>query len=184
MNYFSHPHRFRKFGFSALELTAVVLVMLILSMIAAAGVQMIGRQDPVSHSARRLVHAFGTARSYAIAHNSTYTVQIDMDHYNFWIDETTQNAAVLTAKVIRPQPLDRKMVFDQVLRGAMSTSVEGLHTVRFFPDGSSDDLSLMLRRADADGTNERNISTVRIYGPTGQTRIFENRRLEPSIGSL
>ncbi|MEN6625843.1 MAG: GspH/FimT family protein [Candidatus Sumerlaeia bacterium] len=170
-------------GFSALELTAAILIILILSITGMAGVRFIGIHDRTEQSARRLTHAFSTARSMAIANNSTYTVRIDMAHRNYWIDETTVGLQTIAAKVVRPELLEQGVVIDTFLYGT-TVNTDPARVVRFFADGSSDDVTIMMCNETDDRGDASNFYTVRVYGPTGQCRVFEKQRLEPSVGTL
>lgn len=171
-------------GFSALELALAILILSIMTIIGMVSLRMAGQYDRVHQSASRLQHAFSVARSMAIANNSTYTVWIDMTHHNFWVDETYMNGQTIAAKVVHPQLLEANVAIDTFIYGTVTTNIEAVRPVRFFADGSCDDVTIMLRNDGDSASNPKNIDTIRVYGPTGQTRLFENERREPTTSPL
>ncbi len=180
---FRHLHGHLRGGYTALELAAVVLIIMVLTLGSLAGVRHIGYREPVEQNARRLAQAFAGARSYAIANNSTFTVRIDLARRNFWIDETSPAGATIQPKVTRPELLDPTVAVEQFIYGAL-VNESPQHSVRFFADGSSDDVSIVLRRAEENPADEKDVSTVRLYGPTGQSKVFHGRRLTPALSPL
>ena len=61
----------------------------------------------------------------------------------------------------------------------LTTSTQTGLPIRFFPDGSCDDVRVTLRLGDASSTV---FYAVRVYGPTGQSRVLSN--VDPTTGSL
>jgi Tfp pilus assembly protein FimT len=167
-------------GFSSVEFIGAVVISMVLSVIAVAGYRIYQRDLPLREGARRLAHTFSTARAFAISNNSVYTVQIDRQYHNFWIDETNAVGVPILPKVTRPEPLDDRVRINDILFGANSAvGVASLTPVRFFSDGSSDDVRVFMNLADVQTTDSASICTVRLYGPTGQSRIFEGEWLLP-----
>jgi Tfp pilus assembly protein FimT len=175
---FSHPHGRRWRGFSTIELFAVVVITLILSVIAVAGYRVYQHQMPVKYTAQRMVHSFSVARAFAISQNTVYAVQIDPVHRNYWIDQTDQNGAPQVPKVVSPELIDAQVDIDSVQFSLGQPVINGpVISIRFFPDGSSDDVHVFFRMKVDDATVPFSIFTVRLYGPTGESRLFENQRL-------
>ncbi|MCE5229201.1 prepilin-type N-terminal cleavage/methylation domain-containing protein [bacterium] len=174
----------RRRGFTALEVTAAVLIILILAAVGMAGVKLIGHRDRVDESARRLVHAFSVARAMAIGNNTTYTVRIDSTHRNFWLDETSVTGETIAAKVIRPELFEQNVIIDKFIYGPITVNFEEVRPVRFFADGSSDDVTIQMRNNFDSASNPANIDTIRVYGPTGQCKLFLNERREPSASAV
>lgn len=167
-----------RLGFTTVEFIGVMVISLILGTIAMAGFRLYQKELPVKYAARRIVHAFATARAFAIAHNSVYTVQIDRVHRNFWIDETDQVGRPTAPKVTRPEPIDERIEIEAIqFTQTAPVALTDVASVRFFPDGSSDDLRIFMKLELADALDDNNIYSVRLYGPTGQSRVFENQRL-------
>lgn len=163
-----------------MELFAALVVSLILTLVAIAGYRVYQRQMPVKYTAQRLVHSFSAARAFAIAHNDIFCVQYDPVRRNFWIDQTDETGLPVVAKVVRPEVIDEKVAVDglQFAQGPQVQSGPAI-PIRFFPDGSSDDVRIYLRMKADDPATSESIYTVRLYGPTGQSRLFERRRLAP-----
>lgn len=173
-------------GFTVTEMMVAVLISVILGAIAISGFTLYERTAPVDHVGRRLTYLFSVARTQAITNNQYYTVQIDMAQNMAWLDETDESGNILVPKVMHPEHFDAGVEIYRIMRG---TSVIYPATVGpdpvtqvgalFAPDGSSDDLRIFISRVDADVTNARNVDTVRLYGPTGQSRNFEKTVLMP-----
>jgi len=171
-------------GFSMVELIAVIVIGLILASVAMAGVRIYERDLPVRQQASRLVKAFASARSFAIANNSFFAVQYSPELGIFWIDETDAGGGPLVHKVMRPESIDDKVAVDAIFFGANAADLnQDRLSILFRPDGSSDDVRIFLRMLGAAATDATQTHTVRLYGPTGQARVFENQRLEPTAAT-
>ena len=165
-------------GFSALEFVTAVVISMILATIAFSGLRLYEQDLPARALAKRINHAFSSARAFAIAQNAIYSVQLDLEHGNFWIDETDGLGNPVVPKVVRPEPFDEKVQIESVLFGLNPADPsQGPIPIRFLPDGSSDDVTIYLKLLEATGDDPRQIQTVRLYGPTGMSKVFENVRL-------
>lgn len=168
----------RRRAFTSVELMGAVVLSMILSVVAITSYRLYERELPVKYAARRLSHAMATARTMAVANSSIYTVQIDRAYHNFWIDETDEFGQPTVAKVVSPESLDPKVQIDGVQFGSTDSSLyNNVTSVRFFSDGSSDDVSVTLKMLADNAQDPKNIFTVRLYGPTGQSKVFERQRL-------
>ena len=147
---------------------AIVLSM-ILTVVAFAGYRVYEREMPTKFMARRLTSTFSMARASAIAHNSTFTVKIDRKHENFWLDETTAGGAILVPKVTSPEQFDEKVEIKSIIFGQNSATTAEVTHIHFYADGSSDDVNLALILKGQSGANTY---TVRLYGPTGLSRVI------------
>ena len=164
-------------GFSSIEFFAAAVIGMILTVVAVAGYRVYQRQMPVKFTAQRLVHGFSAARAFAVAHNSYFTLQLDLGHRTFWIDQVDATGAPVAPKVVNPEMLDEKVAVEGVQFGQNPPPPNIIVPIRFFPDGSSDDVHIFLRMKADNAAADANIFTVRLYGPTGMSRLFENRRL-------
>jgi hypothetical protein len=166
-------HRRRNRGFTALELLGAMVLSLILLTVGMAGFRLYERELPLSGAAGRLTHGLATARTMAIARNSTFTVVIDRRFNHYYIDETDRFGGVLAPQVVAPESFGEQVIVESIL--PLNASVV---RARFFPDGSSDELYIHMKLANRVNSNdEADVTTVRLYGPTGQSRVFENQRL-------
>lgn len=170
-------------GYSVMELLTVIMVGLIVSVIGFSGFQIYERRLPARSSALRFSYALSTARTFAISRNGFYRVVLDLDNENFWIDELADPADTsfgeYRPKVVSPERIDERARIEGVLQtgsGAVQTS--GFQRFVFRPDGSSDrDARIYFFNRGEDTTLERNIYTVRLYGPTGVNEVFDRQRL-------
>lgn len=170
-------------AFSMIEFLGALVVSGIVSSMALVGYRVYERELPVRHAASRLSHAFATARAYAIAQNAIYAVRIDRRYKNFWIDQVTTAGVIQRAKVTRPEPIDDNVVIDDVWFGlSPAGAAADPLTFRFLSDGSSDDGRVFFVLDGKDPAVGTNVYTVRIYGPTGQSKVFANQRLETTTG--
>lgn len=175
---FIRPGRRRR-GFSALEFMTALVVGSILTVIAVSAYQIYEREMPVRHAARRLSHAFSAARAFAVSNDSTYAVRISEPYNNFWIDETDELGYPIQPKVTSPEPFGDQVAIDGIMFGENLTTDALAVPVLFYPYGNSDDVRVFLHLKGTDPGNERNIYTVRLYGPTGQSTVFDGQRLMP-----
>lgn len=171
-------------AFTTVEFMGVMVIAMVLSVIAFAGFHIYKKEMPVKGDAERINYAFANARAQAIANNGYYSVNFDIANHNFWLDETDSAGNTTVHKVTSPEKLNDKVVIDDVLFGLNPAPVQdGIISVLFSPDGSSDDASFYLRLSSADPQVAANIVTVRLYGPTGLSKVFENQRLASHVTS-
>lgn len=167
----------RRAGFTSMELVVALIVAMILATVGAAGYYVYQREAPVAYAAKRLSYAAATARSYAIVNNAPYALQIQAQYngnmvQNYWIDELDDTASqVVSRMVTNQQPMGQKVYLVGAAYGGVESSYTDSLTVKFFPDGSSDDVNLTLRQGDA---GSQLFYGVRIYGPTGMSRVMSN----------
>ena len=181
LNPINAKYRRSKLAHTSLELLAAILVMLILTAIAMAGFRLYDQRAPVDHSATRLAHMFSTARAMAISHNTSYGVRVSTEKRNFWIDEIIPSGYPLVSQVVPPEQFADGTIVHDFLYGLNQAPLEPIWLVRFFADGSSDDVSIILALDTFEPTRDEDFTTVRVYGPTGQTRVFENERRLPGV---
>jgi Tfp pilus assembly protein FimT len=162
----------RSRGFTTMELITVIIITMILTTIAVAGYRLYQRDLPIKYAADRLVRTLSTARSYAVANNSYYTVQFDRQYQNYWIDETDDAGTVLVPKVTAPDAVGEQARFAafQIGGNAVDETV-ALVPVRFAPDGSCDDARITLQMGGGAATLYYD---VRVYGPTGVGKVIAN----------
>ena len=161
-----------------IEFMGAMAIGLILSVLALSGFRLYEREMPLRHSAGRLAAAFSTARALAISNTGTYSVQVDVKARNFWIDETNSFGEPIVPKVLAPEKLDDTVTLAGIYFGAQPAPQYGTVTrIRFYSDGSSEDARLYLILAGANAADPANFDTVRLYGPTGASRVFERQRL-------
>jgi Tfp pilus assembly protein FimT len=164
-------------AFTTIELLGAVSISVILSIVALSGYRVFHRTMPLDQTASRLSHACSTARAYAINKNSTYSVKIDLTYLNFWIDETDENGNPIVSKVIRPEPIHDHVEVIEIRYGNVPVGPNATALpIRFFSDGSSDDVRIFLKLKSTDINRNENFHTLRIYGPTGHSKIFKRQR--------
>lgn len=169
----------RRRAFTMVEVMAAITVSLILSVVAVASYRLYQHEMPVKYAGQRLSHAFAMARSYAVANNGYYALKIDRAHQNFWLDATDETGVVVAVpKVASPELFDEKVAIDGIQFGANAGSepTDEVVPILFRPDGSSDDVHLYLRTAGSAGQGA-DLCTVRLYGPTGMSRVIVGQRL-------
>lgn len=160
-----------------MELVVALIVAMILATVGAAGFYVYQREAPVAYAAKRLSQAAATARSYAVVNNAPYALQIRVQYnglpiQNYWIDELDDTASAVVSRMVSgQQPIGDKVFLVAAAYGANVTTSTETVTVKFFPDGSSDDVRLTLRQGDQ-GSNL--FYGLRIYGPTGMCRVMSD----------
>jgi type II secretory pathway pseudopilin PulG len=180
------------------ELSVVVGIILLLSLLAIGSYANFSRGRRVLASAQSLSSILTTARSYAIANNRWQRVVIQFrnpdtnaEEFAYWIDEISQNSSttpnpplpgtvpgILKPKVTTPELLQPEVRIASVFvdNGDTATtypaSVNGSVVIRFKPDGSSDHAVVNLTGRANDPLDESKYYRVKVYGPTGKTKIF------------
>ena len=165
-----------------MEMVVTMLIIMVLSTISVAGYNVYQRESPVKFAADRLLSgAMSAARGYAVANNAVYTVKIDPTYQTYWIDESDDLGGTVVPKVTSPASIGERVALVGISYGVtpLTTSTQTGLPIRFFPDGSCDDVRVTLRLGDASSTV---FYAVRVYGPTGQSRVLSN--VDPTTGSL
>lgn len=162
---------------------AAVVIGAIVSVLAMGTYRLYERELPVRHAARRLAHGLSSARALAISQNAPYAVLIDRRYGNFWIDQVDTAGKTTTPKVVPPEAFGEKVQLIDIQFGLtpVSTTAADPIVIRFLPDGSSEDVRVYLRMISAPNTPGATW-TVRNYGPTGQSKVFENQQLSTTTG--
>lgn len=168
----------RRRAFSTLELVTALAIGMVLAVIGLAGLRLFQSERRVESAAERFSNALSSARTLAVSQNGFYQVALDIDNNNFWIDEIDDpdvNPGVsLTPKVVHPEPVGDLVEVDGVLfQGAGSAETSGIQEFIFSPDGSADnDAIITFILTGRDPNVEENLTSVRLYGPTGQNKVF------------
>lgn len=169
----------RRSAFTTIEMLGGLSISVILTVIALSGYRVFHRNMPLDQTAGQLSHVCSTARAYAISHNSTYTVKIDLTHRNFWIDATDENGNPIVSQVIHPESIHDHVEINEIRFGNTPISSNtSILPIRFFSDGSADDVRIFLKLWSQDTNHNEAYYTLRIYGPTGHSKIFKFQRLQ------
>ncbi len=176
-------------GFSLIESLTVMAIMMIVATIGFSAFQIFDSEQTAAKTAKRFSHALSTAQGFAIEQNGFFRVVLDLENTVFWIDEIPDPALVpnvlvdqtivIRPKIISPEDVGKLVTVEGVLDsggGALQTS--GFQNFIFGPDGGADrDTRVFFFRTRDDPTSDRNIFTVRLYGPTGSNEVFERQRI-------
>lgn len=156
---------------------AAVVLSMILSVIGLAGYKLYEHELPVEHATKRIVHAFSLARAYAIAKNTTCAVRIDLIHHIFWVDETDAFGTTIVPKITTPEGIDPRVQLDAFsgMRRFGTPSLNIIYAL-FNHDGSSTNARLYFKLA-GDKSDPANYFTIKLYGPTGQAKVFARQRV-------
>jgi len=170
-------------GFQTLELISAVAIALVVMAIGFSGFRIYNSEMPVGSVSRELTHVLGTARSMSISRNNFHAFRIDLTEGNFWVDEIPDpnDPSALPipggAKVLESQGVDSRVRVEGVRFGTGLTQMAGIQTLVFNPDGSADaDCRIYLYEAGEDPGPDQNVYTVRVYGPTGLSKVFPRTR--------
>jgi Tfp pilus assembly protein FimT len=178
-----HAPRARVRGFSALEMITALAIGMILTVVGIAGLKVFQTERRVDATAARFSNALSGARTLAVAGNGFYRVTLDLRFDNFWIDEIEDPAIdpladPLTPKVVSPEKFTENVIVEGVLFGGAAEAVTtGPQYFVFRPDGSADNeaiVTFMIRGKDP--SDESNLVSVRLYGPTGHNEVFPGER--------
>lgn len=169
-------------GVTLLELLAVLLILVIFAGFFVGGFVR-QRQVALLRSESQQIQALiGLARSRAITESVPQQLVFWPDQPAYWIDRLSPDGlSIEQSQVTTPQPVNRLLRLDmdvETVYGSPATNPEGnLVTIFFRPDGSSDSATFWMRRRAADPTDPTEYYSIRLYGPTGRSRVFPNQRL-------
>lgn len=169
-------------GFSTLEMVTALAIGMVLTVIGLAGLRLFQSERRVDSAAERFSNALSAARTLAVSQNGFYRVALDLDNNNFWIDEIDDpdvNPGVsLTPKLVHPEAVGDLVEVEGVLyEGAGSAVSTGTQEFIFSPDGSADRGAILtFILTGLDPNDEENLVSVRLYGPTGQNKVFPRER--------
>ena len=162
----------------------VVLTIGTILLLGASGLYFDSRKaGDLSGDIMKIQKVLATARSYAInSPDRHYQATFWIERSSFWIDEIQPSqpadtaTTVLRAKIVTPESLSEQVVLADVRGGVVNTLSDGTKAVqvRFFSDGTSDDGALYVVRREAAATGNH-YQKIRIYGPTGRTRLFADQ---------
>lgn len=196
--YFSALRGTRR-GFSLVELSVVAAILLLLALLAIGSYVNFATARRVRSGAEEVNSVFTTARAYAIASNKWHRVVFQMRNplnageevYSYWIDEIAPNSSgtpnapqpglasgILRPKVTTPEalPQEIRLAAIYVDNGDTATTYTSAANqavvVRFRPDGSSDGALVSLIDRQHATTDEARYYQVKVYAPTGKSKIF------------
>lgn len=175
---FRSPRR----GFTVLELMTAVLIALIVGSVATAGFFIYEKQMPLDQTGRRLTYFFSLARSHAVGQNAPFAFQFDPENSIFWLDCVDDSGNITVPKVQRPEKIDEKVEVFSMYSGSTEIYASGDEdtlTTTFYSDGSCDDLRILIKLKGTDETVAENVHTIRLYGPTAQSKVFEHQIMIP-----
>lgn len=186
---FSLLHKRR--GFSLLELTVVVLITGLLSLVAVGSYSVMKQRRNLRGAAQSLNSVFVTARSYAVSRNAWHRVVLQFkdpvsgeEKPLYWIDEiqpnsnTTPNPTFpedpVRPKITTPQPLPVGVHFlDANVNGTTYTAaLEHYLVIRFLPNGSTDQASVRLYEDSQAANRPTPITTIKLFAATGKSKII------------
>ena len=180
------------------ELSVVVGIILLLSLLAIGSYAQFSRGRRVLAAAQGISGVLTTARAYAIATNKWQRVVIQFrnpdtnaEEFAYWIDEIAQNSSttpnpalpgtdsgILKPKVTTPEFVRPEVRIASVFVDNSDTattypaSSNGSVVIRFKPDGSSDHAVVNLTARSDDPLDASRYYRVKLYGPTGKTKVF------------
>ena len=162
-------------GFSMIELIVVLAVAMLLTAIGLASYSGMRSNREQQAAVQRVVSTLSAARQTAIATNGRYQVSFLPATKGFWVDELDSSGNVVRQQITNPGALPEFMSFESItVEGVTPTA--GSAQIRFWPDGHSDSATIYLVRTPPDPAAGANVSTIKIFGPTGMAQSFVGER--------
>jgi prepilin-type N-terminal cleavage/methylation domain-containing protein len=179
-------------AFTLVELMVVFAITAILTLIAVGSYASFRKSRQIRSAAESVNSVFVAARSYAIATGQWHRVVFQFknlagaEQYSYWVDEIDPFTSAVPNPAI-PEPARKaKITTPDVMQEQVKISgikidpypTEFAHpadtyvVVRFFPDGTSDMTSVYLLPIGADPAQDVNYYTVKVYSPTGKSKII------------
>ena len=162
-------------GFTTVEVLVVLLIIALLATITLPVFTGRNRDSEIAADARKIQRLFTTARSYALGNNGYYSATFSLDLQSYWIDQTDSFGAVVQPKVTTPEKVNGLVVIEDIDAPSGLFSA-GQVSIRFYPQGNSDDATIHLRRASGGSADPAQFFTIKLYGPTGRADVLENQR--------
>lgn len=159
-----------------IELIVVLLVVVILSAGSITLWARYHRDAQMDGEARKIDKLLATTRAMAMGESAYYRATFWPADMSYWIDETDAGGNVLRPKVLSPERMSRQVEIDQLIGGVLTTSGNTV-SLRFYPDGTSDNATIYIIEKDADHSDDTQYYTIKLYGPTGRTAIFANDKI-------
>jgi len=160
-------------AFTAIELLVVLLILVLLATISLTSFAGRNRQSQLAAEARKIQRLLDTARSYALSENGHFQAVIWLDRPSYWIDEIDSSGTVTRPKIVTPEPVDEGVQITDILVNS-DVYRSGIVAIRFFPQGNSNDATIHLVSRGASTSAAKSSHTVKLYGPTGRSDIFDN----------
>jgi Tfp pilus assembly protein FimT len=177
------------------ELMAVVLIAMILTVVAVNSYSAMKQRRSLRSGAESVRDVLMNARSLAVSRNAWHRVVIQLKEpttglskVGFWIDEippstsTNPNPATLdshTRALVQPwQALpDTVELVDANVRGTTytATTANNYLVIRFMPNGVSDDANIRLREITQTPPTGPIFSEIRLYSATAKPKIYAVR---------
>jgi prepilin-type N-terminal cleavage/methylation domain-containing protein len=161
----------KKRAFTATEMLVVLLILSILATISLSIFATQRKGSVISSEAQKLRMLMTTARSYALARNGYFRVAINMDRPSCWLDEVDSAGLVIKPKVVTSEPINEEIRIPEI-KVDSSSHKGGLVVLQFNPNGTSNEASIYLIRAEADRTKPANFTTLKLYAPTARVDTF------------
>lgn len=183
-------------AFTLVELMVVFAITAILTLLTVGGYANFRKNRQIRSGAESVNSVFVAARSYAIATGQWHRVVFQFrnpdgrEQYSYWVDEidpftnSTPNPGVpepaRRAKVTTPDVLPEQVRITDIKVDPYATEfsypTNTYVVVRFFPDGTSDNVAVHLLGLNGDPNNDAHYYTVKVYAPTGKSKIIADSR--------
>lgn len=181
-------------GFSLLELMAVVLIAMILTVVAVNSYSAMKQRRSLRSGAESVRDVFYNARSLAVSRNAWHRVVVQLrdpdtntEKVGFWIDEidpgtsTEANPTTLDASVrslvVPWQGLPEGVeLVDASIKSTTYTvaTANPYLVIRFMPNGTSDSANVRLRESSQTPPGPI-VSEIRLYPATAKAKIVAAR---------
>jgi len=162
-------------GFTLIEMTVVLVIVSILTAVGLISYASLRSNQEARSAGQKITATLAAARQMAITTNGRFQVFFSLATGEFWIDELDTTGGVLRRQVLNPGQLPEFMGLESIqIEGAPATG--DFAAIRYWPDGHSDNAALYLVRMTDDPVLDENITTIKVFGPTGAAQTFEGQR--------
>lgn len=178
-------------GFTLLELMAVVVIALILTLVAVNSYSAMKQRRSLRSGAQSVQDVFTNAHSLAVSRNTWYRVVLQVKDpdtgtakFGFWVDEIDPGTSA-NPNPVTLDPTQRSLVIpwkdlpetvqilDTQINGTTytATTANPYLIVRFMPNGTSDQANVRLLEDTFNAPTGRITSEVRLYPATAKPKI-------------
>ncbi len=169
-------HKMRqRAGFSIMEILVVLIIISISSTVAVVSYASFRKDEAIRGAAEKIRSIIVQTRTRAIAGGHPAEVVFNFDVQQVWVNDLTPAGLHQARKVIPPELLHYDVIMEEVQVGS-TTTTSGQVTARFNADGSSEFLTVNIRRADSDDSLDESYYSIQIYPTSSDPKVWPHER--------
>ena len=163
-------------GLTAIELTVVMLIISLMATVSVGVYVNYYKANLVESEAGKIDRLLATARGNAIRNAVPTRATFWLDRPAYWIDEGSEADGNLRLQITTPEQVHDLVRISSIDVNSSPTMSSGVAEITFRPDGTSDNATIHLLHKEAKAGDDSEYYTIKVYGPTGRSKVFEKER--------